>query len=80
MAMNEDNVWYVRDDDEFQYQGYDFPEFDEFFRDLYRKGVRYVCVLKFGEGRKLNPSGKCGVRAITMPEDLLEKLWKECDE
>ena len=73
--MNEDNVWYVRDDDEFQYQGYD----NEFFRDLYENGVRYVCVLKFGEGRELNPDGKFG-QTITIPNDLLEKLWKECDE
>ena len=68
--MNEDNVWWTRDADDFFYESYD----ENFLRRLYFEGVRFVCVLKDGTGKVLHEDGSTSTE-INIPQDLLEKMW-----
>lgn len=75
MSMTENNTWSIRDHDDLQHENYN----EDFFCDLYKQGVRYVCILKMGDGYELFADGSFGQEQI-VPSELLDILWKEENE
>ena len=75
MSMTENNIWSTRDHDDLQYEGYN----KDFFCDLYKQGVRYVCILKMGDAYELFADGSFSQEQI-VPSELLDILWKEENE